>query len=223
MLFTETVEDSTLELIRRLTADPELNDFLLVGGTALSLLIGHRKSVDVDLFTHRDFDAHALARHLKENYQAKIIREKKNSMVCFIQNVKLDILTHAYPLIKPKQVIDGIRMPALDEIGAMKLHAVFQSGKRLKDFVDMYFLLEARPFQLMAAIYEQKYPDTNIALARNSLLFHEQIEKDDGIELLKPDPGWPRMAERFRQAIVSPLSIFQPYKKGPKQNKGLRP
>jgi hypothetical protein len=56
MLHEETVSEGTLALIRRMTQDEMLKDFTLVGGTALALQLGHRKSVDIDLFGSRDFD-----------------------------------------------------------------------------------------------------------------------------------------------------------------------
>lgn len=52
MLHKETVERRTLELLMTLMQDEGLKDFALVGGTALSLYMGHRKSVDLDFFSH---------------------------------------------------------------------------------------------------------------------------------------------------------------------------
>jgi predicted nucleotidyltransferase component of viral defense system len=57
MLRTETVEDYTLELLKKLQSERFLDNFVLVGGTALSLQIGHRKSVDLDFFTVVDFES----------------------------------------------------------------------------------------------------------------------------------------------------------------------
>jgi len=53
-----------LVLIKKLMSDKELESFNLVGGTTLSLKVGHRKSVDIDLFTDVDFDAHQISCHL---------------------------------------------------------------------------------------------------------------------------------------------------------------
>lgn len=55
MLYQTTVEDSTLELLKRLMNDEVFKDFVLVGGTALSLQLGHRISVDIDLFSETPF------------------------------------------------------------------------------------------------------------------------------------------------------------------------
>jgi hypothetical protein len=222
MLHLETVDGSTLGLLKKLMADPELNGFHLVGGTALALQIGHRKSVDLDLFTGAPFDSEKLLNHLKANYEVRFDNHIKSCIWCFIDDVKVDLITHEYPIIEPLLKSEGIRMAGLDEIGAMKLHAVVQSGRRLKDFVDLYYLLEQRPFQLMAKSYEQKYPDTNIAIAKSGLAYHQNINFTVGsIELLKSDPGWSRMAARLNEATAHTLRIFKPF--GQRPNKGLRP
>ena len=49
-IYTETVDSATYELLKKFMSDPFLKDFNLVGGTSLSLQMGHRKSVDLDLF-----------------------------------------------------------------------------------------------------------------------------------------------------------------------------
>ena len=121
MLHTETVEAGTLDLIKRLMADAELHDFFMVGGTALSLLIGHRISIDIDLFTEKDFDASALRRYLEQYHRMTDAKTIGNGIFGFIDNVKIDIIAHKYPLIKPLQIIDGIRMSSLEDIGVMKL------------------------------------------------------------------------------------------------------
>ena len=69
MLHKETVESRTLELLKRLQAEPLLSSFNLVGGTALALRIGHRKSVDLDLFTCDEFDLEELKSMLIDKYE----------------------------------------------------------------------------------------------------------------------------------------------------------
>jgi hypothetical protein len=66
MLRTQTVEKGTLDLIKRLMSDDKFNNFNLVGGTALALKIGHRVSVDIDLFSTTPFNTGNVGRHLAE-------------------------------------------------------------------------------------------------------------------------------------------------------------
>jgi len=154
MLHKETVDAGTLDLIKRLMGDTELKDFFLVGGTALSLQIGHRISIDIDLFSEKEFDTSRLKKYLEDNYQLSDSKSIKNGVFGFINDIKIDILTHAYPQCRPLEVIEGIRMSSLEDIGAMKLNAIAQSGERKKDFIDMYFLLEQRPLLAIVKAYE---------------------------------------------------------------------
>jgi hypothetical protein len=142
MLHEETVSEGTLALIRRMTQDEMLKDFTLVGGTALALQLGHRKSVDIDLFGSRDFDGGPIARHLESEYNAQIIGAVNNNVFAWVGEVRTSLITHKYPLIAPLVETDGVKMASLDDIAAMKLHAIFTSGQRSKDFADMYYLLD---------------------------------------------------------------------------------
>src|ERR1700733_4100456 len=187
MLRTETVTPGTLDLITCLMADAELNDFFLVGGTALSLLIGHRISIDIDLFTDKDFNPGSLRKHLEQRHSMTDVKTIGNGIFGFIDDVKIDIIAHKYPLIEPLQiieVIEGIRMSSLEDIGAMKLNAIVGSGNRLKDFVDMYYLLAYRPFRALGKVYEKKYQNVNIQMAGNSLLYFNDIDHSVSIKLM---------------------------------------
>ena len=208
MLHTETVETGTLDLIKRLMADAELQDFFMVGGTALSLLIGHRVSIDVDLFIERDFDAASLSQYLEHHHQMTDAKTIGNGVFGFIDNVKIDIIAHKYPLIKPLRIIDGIRLSSLEDIGAMKLNAIAGSGNRLKDFVDMYYLLEHVPFRSLGKVYEQKYPNVNIQLAGNSLLYFNDIDHSVSIKLTGGLLEWKKVDQRLHQAVYDPMKIF---------------
>ena len=152
-------------------ADGKFSDFNLVGGTALALKMGHRKSVDIDLFTTRDFDARTILEHVKSNYNAQSTHSIENGVFCFINDVKVDMLSHKYPLVKHVENIEGVRLVSLPDIGAMKLNAIYRDGNRLKDFADIYTLLERFPLMELLAAAERKYPDVNGALLKNSLVY----------------------------------------------------
>ncbi len=77
MLYTETVEPHTFSLLNELIEIPELEDFSLVGGTTLSLFYGHRKSVDLDLFSNKQFQKAAIIDGLKKKFQKNYYAEAK--------------------------------------------------------------------------------------------------------------------------------------------------
>ncbi|WP_206106098.1 nucleotidyl transferase AbiEii/AbiGii toxin family protein [Olivibacter sp. XZL3] len=196
-------------LLQQLMADEALKDFVLVGGTALSLKMGHRKSIDIDLFTDRDFDAPSILEHLEEHYGAERGRYLRNSVFSFINRVKVDIVSHQYPFQKPIETIEGIRMASNEDIGAMKLHAIVQSGSRLKDFIDMFFLLEQLPLIAFMNAYENKYPNTNAYIAQLGLTYHQNIDFDEKVDLLvNRRIAWDDVANRLRQAVISPYQKF---------------
>lgn len=97
MLYKETVTQEMWELLQSLMKDEKLKQFNLVGGTALSLMIGHRLSIDLDLFSTQDFNVQSMLTHLSEEHPIKIRELLENTMLLDIGRVKVDILTHKYP------------------------------------------------------------------------------------------------------------------------------
>lgn len=110
MLRTETVEAGTLALIKRLMADDRFNEFNLVGDTALALKVGHRLSIDIDLFSTKAFDPSELVEHLIATYNATQLRSFTNQVFCFINDIKIDLISHQYPLVGDVEISEGIRM-----------------------------------------------------------------------------------------------------------------
>jgi len=183
MLHKETVSGTTLELLKTLMKDPGIDPFVLVGGTALSLRIGHRTSIDLDLFTTDDFDQMSLSRTLQATYGFRPDYMERNTIKGSAQGVALDFLSHKYETVEKPTEIEGIRIAGLREIAAMKLNAIIHDGTRAKDFVDVAFLGERIAFREMAEAYGQKYK-TNVHMAAKALLYHNDINHSVEIELL---------------------------------------
>ncbi|MEP7233619.1 MAG: nucleotidyl transferase AbiEii/AbiGii toxin family protein [Ginsengibacter sp.] len=225
MLYTQTIEAGTLDLIKELIKDKELDSFNLVGGTALSLKLGHRMSVDIDLFTDRNFDSLHLSRHLTKTYNTGNIKTLRNGIFCFINGIKVDMLTHQYPLLNKVEKVDGIRMLSLQDIGAMKLNAILHSGTRLKDFMDMHFLLEQLPLQKITEGFVQKYPDVNVQMAHNALLYFNDFNKEEKISFLVREISLKEMKIRLKSAVANTNLVFKPDqpKKLPSIKNNLRP
>lgn len=223
MLYKETVSKEMWELLQNLMKDEKLKDFNLVGGTALSLQIGHRLSIDIDLFTTKGFDEQAMAIHLENQYPVKIRDMFKNTILMDIDKVKVDIIAHKYPWQQPVQTKDGIRLASLQDIGAMKLHAIFQNGTRVKDFVDMHFLLEHHPLKVYLETYKNKY-DGNPALAAYGLLHHDNIDKEEKVKLLKEkENNWNKITKRLKKSVFNPtLKFTESISKDQNKGRGFR-
>jgi len=202
------VTPDTFNLIRELQMIPELKDFHLVGGTSLALQLGHRNSIDIDLFTQNDFDDTEIVKLVGSKYVFKEIFRRKNTIICLLNNIKTDFIKHDFPFIKSPIGEDGIRMLSMEDIAAMKFHAIIQSGKRLKDFIDIYFLLEHLSMEAMMGFFVAKYSYSNPMIAMKAVNFFGDIDESiDSPELLKPVP-LKKIRERIQQATLHPKKIF---------------
>jgi predicted nucleotidyltransferase component of viral defense system len=227
MLHKETVTPGTLELIHRLMDDEKLKQFYLVGGTALSLMLGHRLSIDIDLFTADNFNGLELAKHLNDNHGATIFNARNNFLTGHINGVRLDMLLHNYPHINPVLDPEGIRMLGLEDIAAMKINAIVGNGTRVKDFVDIYYLLKEIPYQQIVEAYSAKYPNTDSHQVRISLLHHQDIDFTTEILLINDKFKWPVIEKSIKAAIaehelILKKNIVHNIKRGPKKGFGRK-
>ena len=166
-LHYNTVSKTLTKCLKELMNEPLLKDFVLVGGTSLSLQLGHRISIDIDLFTDSHYGSvnfHAILEMLRDNFNfcigdcgntvsfgtSYLIGDTKEDAV------KLDLF-YTEPFIRKVQIIDGIRMASLEDIVAMKLH-VMGDGGRKKDFWDLNELQSRFTLNQMLDLYEEKFP-----------------------------------------------------------------
>jgi hypothetical protein len=170
------VKPATFKLIQQLQALPELREFYLVGGTALALQLGHRNSIDIDLFTKNDFTPESLLKFLEPAFSIQPSFATKNTLLSIINSIKVDFICHAYPLVLPPITEEGIIFLSLQDVAAMKLNAISNSGKRLKDFIDVYFLLEHFSLKEMIEFYTIKYPRFNPLIALKAINYFEDID-----------------------------------------------
>ena len=146
---------------------PEMEQFRLVGGTALSLQLGHRISTDIDLFTDADYgsiDFDMIDLMLKNNFayiQESSVREVAFGRPNFVgksehEAVKLDIYYADKFLFDPIQ-IKNIRLADPRDIVAMKLETIVQVSRK-KDFWDLHELMEHFALSEMVSFYKNRYP-----------------------------------------------------------------
>lgn len=134
MLQTGTVKTTTLGLLKALQAEPVFASARLVGGTALSLQIGHRESDDLDLFSVEPMDMMAVQSLLINKYEFVPSVIEENTLIGFLNGVKIDVVYHPFQWLEEAIVEDGMRLASIADIAAMKMHAIINSGKRPKDY-----------------------------------------------------------------------------------------
>lgn len=212
MLHKETVSPLLLALLQRLFSFREMDEFVLVGGTALSLRIGHRKSIDIDLFTNGPFPADELPVFLRENgFEFHQQSGFKGGIFGFISNIKADFIRHAYPWVNAPEMIEGIRIASIADIAAMKLNAITGSGKRLKDFADVAYLSAHLSLSEMLDHYEKKYPDINGMMAVKSLCYHDDIDFSVAIEFMDNTMNWSSIETRIQEMVNQPQKCFSSF------------
>ena len=185
MLHKKAVGPRLLEFIDFLMQQPELNRFVLVGGTALALQIGHRVSVDADLFGIQPLEDLDLAGILAGFGPVTELKRSKSIQVFSVYSIKVDIVNYRYPLLRPIHSVSQIRMASLEDIAAMKLNAIAGRGSR-KDFIDLYFLLQHFKLAEIMGFYSQKYTDGSAFMILKSLYYFEDADKEEMPRMLQP-------------------------------------
>lgn len=201
MLFLDAIEPDTFSLLKRLQVLPVLAETRLVGGTALALQLGHRISVDLDIFGKWDY-----SEDLGDAFSVLGRTEKEsgtpNGRMSFfyIDGVKVDCVAYdMYEWLEPPVEEDGVRLADIKDIAAMKVNAITNRGTR-KDFVDMARLLNDYSLADIFAWYRGKYPEANPALAMRSMSYFVDAETMPMPRMLIPF-DWEEAKDRIRAAV----------------------
>jgi len=206
MLHYETVEPNTLELLNALQSVSELDTLRLVGGTALALQIGHRKSIDLDLFGKIETDEFELLEILSNVGETIMISNSKNIKIFSVNGIKVDIVNYPYGWIKPVFATNNIRLASVEDIATMKLAAITGRGTK-KDFVDLFFLLKTHNLADLLRLYNNKFPQGSEFLVLKSLSYFKDAEKDEHPHMLI-NTEW----SDVKQSILEKLAEYLKHK-----------
>jgi predicted nucleotidyltransferase component of viral defense system len=188
MLRWNTVSPLLASVLRDLMQQDAFQNFRLVGGTALSLHLGHRMSTDIDLFSDQEYGT--IRFDELENYLSSSYRyfNKSNSGLIGVGNsylvgknendsIKLDIY-YTDTFIRPPQIEDGVRLATVEEIAAMKID-VIQRGGRKKDFWDIHEILDTHRIKDLLALHQERHPYThNEKEIRAQLVNFDEADND---------------------------------------------
>lgn len=165
-------------------------NYYLAGGTAIALHIGHRKSIDFDLFTYSPLDKKKISTEIQKlNAKAEPLYFDIDQQHYIINEVKCTFFHYTYPIEHAISFHDIISMPALLDLAAMKVFALGRRSK-WKDYVDLYFILKEY-FTLEQVVDRAKhyFPDqVTQKLFRNQLVFHKDIDYDEKIDYVIENP-----------------------------------
>lgn len=201
MLQYKTIEPGTLQLLKSLQSLPLLQGLRLVGGTALALQLGHRKSVDLDLFGEISVDPVEFRGVLEEEHTITILKESRNINIYMVDGIKVDFVNYAYSWIDDPVAEEGITLAGIKDIAAMKVAAVIGRGTK-KDFVDINRLLQVLPLQELLNLYLQKYTDGSLFIAMKSLSYFADAENDP-MPFMFEQTDWDAVKSSIRLALAS--------------------
>jgi hypothetical protein len=177
------------------------HSFYLVGGTAIALHIGHRRSIDFDLFTVKKINKSQIKKKIFElPYSKKILFEDVDQLHFYINNVKITFFHYPYPVEHSEKLDAVVSLPSLLSLSAMKAFALGRRAK-WKDYVDLYFLLKnhfsVREISIEAErIFGQLFSEK---LFREQLAFHKDIDFSEAIEFL---PGFEITNQEVKNILI---------------------
>jgi hypothetical protein len=162
--------------------------FYLVGGTAIALHIGHRRSIDFDFFTAAKLNKSRIKSKLEHIPFNKIpVFEDFDQLHLVANNVKITFFSYSYSVEHPIKIPSFITMPTLLSLAAMKAFALGRRAK-WKDYVDLYFILKnyytiedvaTETTRIFGQLFSEK-------LFREQLAFHDDIDYSEPVEFLVP-------------------------------------
>lgn len=165
-------------------------EYYLVGGTAIALYLGHRRSIDFDLFKFVPLNRKKNVEKIRQlGYEPLIIWNVADQMNLVVNDVKLTFFRYPFQ-IKANNVFEGqIRVPELIDLAAMKAYALGRRSK-WKDYVDLFFLLKEQfPFETISkranAIFGNMFSDK---IFRSQLSYFEDIDYTEEVDYMILNP-----------------------------------
>ena len=166
------------------------SSFYLVGGTSIAIQIGHRRSIDFDLFTKTNlFNID----NLKSEYAnlsgtgKQIIYESFDQIHFLVNGVKNTFLNFPFDVNAANWFEDICRMPDIVTLGAMKAYALGRRNK-WKDYVDLYFILKDHcSLDILIKKAEEIFKDSfTPKLFRGQLSFFDDVDYTEAVEYIGP-------------------------------------
>ena len=167
-------------------------EFYLVGGTAIALHIGHRRSIDFDLFKFSPIKPGSILQTISGfEYPFTVTRRVTEQLNMSVNDVKLTFYQYPFKISAIEKLEDILRLPNLLDLAAMKAYALGRRSK-WKDYVDLYFILKdhftinqisERTIEIFGQLFSEK-------LFRAQLSYFDDIDYSEPVEyLVQPVPG----------------------------------
>ena len=198
MLQFKVVDRQTLDLLNKINESNLFHHYRLVGGTALALIHGHRKSIDLDFFGNQKIDSEDLITFLHSIGNVREFKTSKKIDSLILDDVKIDIVFYPYEWIDSPLIEDNLRLASSKEIAAMKIAAIINRGSK-KDFIDLNELLKIFTFQQIFDFYIQKFKDSSLFFAVKSVIYFDDADEQEMPYMFHPIT-WQSIKENIKKA-----------------------
>ncbi|MDP3042863.1 MAG: nucleotidyl transferase AbiEii/AbiGii toxin family protein [bacterium] len=179
-----------------------IKDFGLVGGTAIALQIGHRRSIDFDLFSNRDFNNGKIRKLIiKSGYKiGKVYKDEAGQFTFFVNKVQFTFFHYPFKIEFSKHFEKTLRMPDLLTLAAMKAYALGRRAK-WKDYVDLYFIINKYHSikKIVARSKDIFKNEFNERIFREQLAYFKDIDYQEEVEF---SPGFAVSDAKVKKALI---------------------
>ena len=194
----------TEEQIKLLPLARKFSDnFGLVGGTAIALQIGHRRSIDFDLFSLTEFDNAKIKKVIsKESWSiGQVYKDEEGQFTFFVDEVQLTFFHYPFKIEFSEQFNEFFKMPDLLTLAAMKAYALGRRAK-WKDYVDLYFIINKyhsinKIVERGLAIFSGEF---NERIFREQLGYFADINYSEEVEFL---PGFETTDQKIKESLIN--------------------
>lgn len=196
----EILNDKQLELLPIMATFRR--EYYLVGGTAIALYLGHRRSIDFDMFKPSAINHKKnLDRLVESGFPCMVTRRVTEQMNLIVNDLKVTFFQYPFPIEPSEKLESYFRLPSLIQLAAMKAYALGRRSK-WKDYVDLYFLLKehfsieevsACATTLFGDLYSEK-------MFRAQLCYFEDVDYTEEVDYLI---SMPPSDETVRSTLIN--------------------
>lgn len=175
-------QHALLPLVKRLD-----KDFGLVGGTAVALYIGHRRSIDFDLFSTKEFNNEDIRKKIAMSHKIeRVVRDEKDEYSVVVGGVKFTFLYYPFKIKFTENFSDIIHLPPLCVLSAMKAYALGRRAK-WKDYVDLYFIIRnhCKLRDIIGTAKKTFAGEFNEKIFRSQLCYFDDIDYSEEVQYVK--------------------------------------
>lgn len=176
ILYTETLDKVQKEVFQKLSNFAD--EYILAGGTAIMLLLNHRKSLDFDCFTDKSLDEKLLPKARQVFGDGINVQVDNPDLLLFTtpEEVKVDFVHFPYPPIYDLVKKEPISLFNLRDLASNKAYTI---GRRAtwRDYVDMFFLLQKFDLGTIIKDSQKKFKgEFSEKLFLEQLVYYEDLE-----------------------------------------------